>query len=138
MSSARLDQSFFKPKKSCHDKLYDYFVWAYEHSPINFSTITGLHHPDLPRLSGNLFTGRLKHASKDGGAKFSDELDRLAQLALKDKRGIAYCSYATTPVIFIANPAYIEQVSIHNDRYTDRGALLGVFNYIFGEHNILV
>lgn len=136
MSTTRSSISFFQHNKPLSTKLYDAFIWAYEHSPINFSTFTGIHHPDVSRLTGNLFLGRLQHASEDNGKKLGEEINALAEVALKDKRGIVYCSYGNTPMLLIANPKYIEQVAIINDSNTDKQEILAPFNHIFGGKNL--
>src|SRR5580700_2608822 len=133
MSMNRPSISFFQ---SLSTKLYDSFIWAYEHSPINFSTLTGIHHPDVSRLKGNLFFGRLQHASRDNGKKLDEEINALAEVAFKDKRGLAYCSYGNRPVLFIADPIYIAQVAVFNDKNTDKDELLAPFNHIFDEKNV--
>jgi len=136
MSSTRPSLSFFQQPKPISTKLYDAFIWAYEHSPINFSMLTGIHHPDVRRLPGNILLGRLQHASKDDGKKLNEEINALAEAASKDRRGMSYCSYGSTPVMLITHPTYIEQVAIYNDGNTDRYELLAPFNHIFGEKNI--
>lgn len=136
MSLTRTSMTFFQNNKPLSTKLYDAFIWAYEHSPINFSTLTGIHHPDVSRLTGNPFLGRLQHASGDNGKKLEEEMNILAEIALKDKRGIAYCSYGNIPVMLFANPTYVAQVAIFNDGNTDKAELLGPFNHIFDEKNV--
>lgn len=136
MSLGRGIFSLFSNPKPLTTKIYDTFIWAYEHSPINLSSITGIHHPDVSRLTGSIFSGRLQNASKDDNIGLTEEIEKLAQLAAKDKHGLAYCSYGHIPVLLVTKPSHIEQVSIHNDANTERYPLLEAFTYIFGHNNI--
>ncbi len=126
-----------QPKyKSFGEYIFDTFNWLYEHSPINFSFITGMHHPSIQRLTGNPLLGRALEVTKDAGG-LAKEIEALAKIAEKDPKGRAYLSFGFHPTLLVTRPEDIAQVFVHNGDNVDRGKLLDTFAKIFGETNLL-
>src|SRR3990167_1961775 len=136
MTTNRSYFSFFSTSKSLTGIIYDTLNWAYEHSPVNLASLTGWHHPSISRLAGNPFWGRITYAAQNGGLGLGEEIKNLAEIASKDPRGIAYCSYGHIPVMLVTRPVEIEQIAIHNDLNTNRNEILGPFTYVFGDNNV--
>lgn len=112
--------------------------WLYEHSPVNFSTITGWRHPSMQRVIGrNPLCGRAGNVAKDTTA-FAEEIKKLAKAAEKDPRGRAYCNFGPSATVLLTRPEDIAQAYLQdaNNDKADRGKLLKPFNKIFGDNNL--
>jgi cytochrome P450 len=139
--------SFFPDYSTVTQKIKETYTWlesfqsyrwlesSYEYSPINFSSITGLHHPSVAHLAGNPFLGRLSYYLREDGLGLAQEAGHLAELASKDPKGRAYCSVLAKPILLITRPEDIVQLLLYNEQKIDRG--LATFNKIFGEHNLV-
>lgn len=123
--------------KSYSEYLFGVFNWLYEHSPINFSYVTGMYHPSMQRLMGHPILGRSLEVTKDA-AGLADEVAKLAKLAEKDPLGRAYLSYGPYPSMLLTRPTDIAQVLMQNGDKIDRGKLLDAFAKIFGDDNLVV
>ena len=117
------------------EQFYKWFNYTYEHAPVNFASFTGLHHPSIARLQGNMLTGRALKYFEEDGSGFIKEVEKLAELAKHDTNGRSQCSIFTKSVLYISKPEDIVQILLFNKQYIDRGLL--AFNKIFGNHNLV-
>lgn len=135
MTVARNNHSFFSSSKSITQSITNTLNWLYEHSPVNFSNLTGWHHPTMSRLMGDPFTGRLIAMGREEGVE--KELNTLGELAIKDPKGRAYCSISQWPTVLLTDPSDIAQVFLFNDDHISREMTFRAFSAIMGEHNLI-
>lgn len=121
---------------TCTQRVTSHLKWAYLNSPINLSSLTGWRYPHLPRLAGNPFTGRLLQVCKEDGLGFGEEINRAAQLALKDKRGMCYFWMGNKMGLLVTRPADIQQIMLYNERNVSGNDTARIFARIFGDKNI--
>lgn len=75
-------------------------LWpAYTKAPINFSTITGLRYPQIPRLKGNFLLGKLSSLFQENG--MLDTVIAAGKLAENHPTGMCYFWIGTKPVLLI-------------------------------------
>lgn len=138
MISVRDSIRFFSDNiPKLRDHLFNIFNYVYEHSPINFRTLTGMHHPSIPRLKGHIIYGRAKQIFNEGADGLANQLKLLSAMAANIKenpRGMAYCSMMVYPSTLITRPTDIAQVLLYNEDKVFRG--IPAFKEIFGAHNL--
>lgn len=127
--------SFFSSNKSLYEFVVDTFNYIYERSPLNFSSITGIYHPIIPRVSGHPLHGMGKEVTGSPDGLFN-VFEKMANLAVDENnpRGMAYCSLSVIPAVMVTRPADIAQILFYNDEKVFRG--IPALADIFGHENL--
>lgn len=107
----------------------------YSKLPLNFSTITGLRFPHIPRLKGSAILGRLPHLLKENG--ILNNLFSAAKLAKQHKSGMCYYWLGHKMVLVITRPEHIQQLLILNHHNNARAASYKMFKIFVGSNIII-
>lgn len=92
------------------------FLWrTYTKSPINFSTITGLRYPGIPRLKGNPFFGKLNKMFQENG--ILENVIEAGREAANHPSGMCYFWVGTQLILLLTRPDDIYQIKIKNARH---------------------
>lgn len=91
---------------------------AYIKSPINFSTITGLKYPGIPRLKGNFLLGRLTTLFKKNG--ILENAIQAGKLAEKHPSGMCYFWLGKQPAILVTRPEDVQALKVTHEKNLSR------------------
>ncbi len=91
---------------------------AYVKSPINFSTITGLRYPGIPRLKGNFLLGRLTTLFKENGTL--ENVIQAGHLAEQHPNGMCYFWLGTKLSLLITRPEDIQALKVKYEKKLSR------------------
>jgi cytochrome P450 len=128
--------SFEDLKKDSNNKfLKDTIVKLYKYLPINFSLITGLRYPNLPRLTGGLL-GRMRFSQE---VNLFEDIKYIAKAAISHPRGMSYFWMGNTVVLLVTRPSDIKQIlSYNHDKITRKKPLQVFAQLLGGNDNILL
>ncbi len=127
--------------KECANKvpekisLFDKAQQAYTNHPLlNFSILTGLRYPKIPRLKGNPFVGRLGYYFN--GDDLLQNLLEAGNLASNHPSGMSYYWVANQLVVLLTKPHQIKQVFITDENNVSR-RMAALFTEKFWGPNII-
>jgi len=98
---------------------YKLFKYYYETSPVNFSSITGMCHLEIPRLKGNWLTGCY---SQVRGSGFLGTLLEASKIASNHPSGACYFWVGTEQALLVTKPQHVKQLLFYNDAHLSRAS----------------
>jgi len=98
---------------------YKLFKHYYESSPVNFSSVTGLSHLELPCLKGNWFTGCYSQVRESG---FLGTLLEASKLTSTHPSGACYFWVGIEQALLITKPQHVKQLFFYNNAHLSRAS----------------
>lgn len=98
-----------------------------------FSFLTGNRYPDIPRLKGFPFLGRLPHLFKEEGVLRN--FMKAGELAANHPSGMCYYWMGNQLILLITNPQNVHELHVRNEVNVSRNVPFKIFEKFFGNNS---